>query len=40
MAASLDWRELPEIADADVLLEGVIWHPDLDPAAIPRGSTT
>jgi hypothetical protein len=40
MASDLDCSALPVIADADILLEGVIWHPNLDLAALSRGSRT
>jgi hypothetical protein len=40
MAAALDCASLPVIANADVLLEGVIWHPNLDLAALAQGSTS
>jgi hypothetical protein len=34
MAERLRVRELPVFTDADILLEGVIWHPDLDLAGL------
>jgi hypothetical protein len=40
MASELDCESLPAVTDADILLEGVIWHPNLDLAALSRGSTT
>jgi hypothetical protein len=37
MSESLDPTALPAVADTDILLEGIIWHPRLDLEALKAG---